>query len=136
MISLKELSIAFAAGALGGFILTVILWMESHYGIDQSLHIRLPDITGHHFVLMIYKMMTWGGIWALLLLIPYAPSKWFLRGIVFSLIPSFVMFLYFAPESGMGYFAFDAGYLMPLQILLLNALWGIIASWWYHTFKS
>ena len=136
MISLKELSIAFTAGAIGAFILTILLWLEVKYGLAQSLSISLPRLSGHELTLQIYKMVVWGGIWAFLLLIPFAKSKWFFRGIIFSLLPSIVTFLYFAPQAGLGYFGINAGYLMPINILVLNAIWGIIAAWWFNTFKN
>lgn len=136
MISLKELSIAFTAGALGALIITLLMWLEVKYGLANSLSINLPNLSGQALVLKIYKMVAWGGIWAFLLLLPLLKSKWFLRGIIFSLAPSIVTFLYFAPKSGIGYFGIDAGYLMPLNILILNAIWGIIAAWWFETYKS
>ncbi len=136
MISLKELSIAFTAGAIGALIITMLMWLEVKYGIANSLSIKLPNLSGQALIQKIYKMMVWGGIWALLLLLPFAKSKWFFRGLIFSLLPSIVTFLYFAPNAGIGYFGINAGYLMPLNILILNAIWGIIAAWWFEVFKS
>ncbi|MFT6835887.1 MAG: hypothetical protein ACJA0H_001927 [Francisellaceae bacterium] len=136
MISLKELSVAFAAGALGAIVITILLWLEIKYGITSALSIKISSMSNSELTVRIYKMIAWGGLWAFLLLIPYAKSRWFIRGIVFSLIPTVVTFLYFAPQSGLGYFGVNAGYLMPINILVLNIIWGIVAAWWFNLFAS
>ena len=44
--------------------------------------------------------------------------------------PSLVQLLIVFPARGAGALGSELGTLTPLLVLLLNAVWGLVASWW------
>ena len=136
MISLKDASIAFAAGALGAFIIMVLFWLETINGITAFFKIDVAVKTWQELLPDLYRIITWGGLWGLLLLLPIMKNRYLARGVLFGSIATLVEYFYFAPQAGLGYFAIEQGYMMPVNIFLLNLLWGIIAASWYQAFHG
>lgn len=78
----------------------------------------------------LYPRLIWGGLWALLLLLPILKAKTVLRGIIFSLLPSAVTLCYIFPEMGKGLLGLKYGTLTPLLIVISGFVYGMIASAW------
>ncbi|MBU2538208.1 MAG: hypothetical protein KKH22_07195 [Proteobacteria bacterium] len=126
----RKISGAFTGGALGALIDSVNIWALGQTGITAWLGIGLrPQFTPS----WLYPRLVWGGIWAMLLIIPFLRQKTAMRGILMSLIPTTMMFLMVFPEMGMGLFGLNAGLLTPLLVLLLNFIYGMAASFWYKS---
>ncbi len=126
----RKISGAFTGGALGAFIDSVNIWLLGRAGITAWLGISLrPQFTAP----WLYPRLIWGGLWAMLLLLPFFRQKTAMRGIIMSLAPTAMMFVMVFPEMGLGLLGFKAGLLTPLLVLLLNFVYGLIASFWYKS---
>lgn len=99
-------------------------------GISDLIGITMkPEFTAP----WVYARMIWGGIWMLLLLIPILKDRIYLRGMLFSLVPSAMMLFMVLPSMGKGIFGLGFGMLMPVVVIALNFIYGIVASQWYAT---
>lgn len=128
MRAIRNISAAFTGGALGAFIDSFNIWFMGKVGISDLIGISMkPEFSPP----WLYKRMIWGGIWMLLLLLPYMKNRIVLKGIVASLIPSAMMLFLILPSMGKGMFGLDFGTLMPLVVVGLNFIYGIFASYWY-----
>ena len=124
----RKISGAFTGGAIGALIDSVNIWLLGQAGITAMLGIGLrPQFTGP----WLYPRLVWGGLWAMLLLLPFFRQKTALRGILMSLVPTTMMLVMVFPEMGMGLFGLKAGLLTPLLVLLLNFIYGMVASFWH-----
>jgi hypothetical protein len=68
----------------------------------------------------------------MLLILPILRQKTALRGVLMSLVPTTMMLVMVFPEMGLGLFGLKAGLLTPLLVLLLNCIYGLVASFWYR----
>lgn len=127
---IRKISGAFTGGALGALIDSVNIWLLGQAGITAMLGISLrPQFTAP----WLYPRLVWGGIWAMLLILPFFRQKTALRGILMSLVPTAMMLVMVFPEMGMGLLGLKAGLLTPLLVLLLNFVYGMTASFWYKS---
>ncbi|MBA3003903.1 MAG: hypothetical protein FP813_08640 [Desulfurivibrio sp.] len=126
----RKISGAFTGGALGALIDSVNIWGLGQAGITGWLGIGLrPQFTSS----WLYPRLVWGGLWAMLLIIPFLRQKTAMRGILMSLVPTTMMLVMVFPEMGMGLLGLKAGLLTPLLVLLLNFIYGMAASFWYKS---
>ncbi len=117
---LANLSAAFAAGVVGAVILilikTILYGMQGDYLLFKQA---------------VYRLLVWGGIWALLLVIPLCKRRWFLRGSVLGVLVILFNFIVLMPITGGGFFASDLGWSVGLRNIILNYIWGVTAAGWY-----
>jgi hypothetical protein len=126
----RNISLAFTGGAIGAFIDSFNIWFMGKVGISDLIGITMkPEFTAP----WVYTRMIWGGIWMLLLLIPVLKDRIYLRGMLFSLVPSAMMLFMVLPSMGKGIFGLGFGMLMPAVVIALNFIYGIVASQWYTT---
>ncbi|MDA8164548.1 MAG: hypothetical protein M0017_05915 [Desulfobacteraceae bacterium] len=124
---LKRINGAFTGGALGALVDSFDIWILGRAGITGMLGIGLrPGFTPS----WLYPRLVWGGIWGLLLLLPIMKNRPIGRGVLFSIVPTTFVLLVVFPGMGKGYLGLGFGLLTPLLVLLLNFLWGIVASLW------
>jgi len=125
---LRKLSGAFTGGVLGALIDSINVWVLFHTGILAMAGISMRvEFTGP----WLYPRLVWGGIWALLLLLPVLKSKVALRGALMSLLPSAMMLFKVLPGMGKGLMGLDLGLLMPVMVVGLNFIYGMVAAYWY-----
>lgn len=128
MRTIRAISGAFTGGALGALLDSFNIWAMGKTGISDLIGIGMkPEFTGP----WLYKRMVWGGVWMLLLILPFLKGRIVLRGVLFSLLPSAMMLLLVLPSMGKGMFGLGFGALMPLVVIGLNFIYGIFASFWY-----
>ena len=130
----KNLSIAFAAGALGGLLAGALLWLLIASGVAAAWHVHMVvPHRAHTIEEMFYREMIWGGVFGLLMVLPILKSKWFIRGLVYALVPFLVMGLWIYPSiDGIGYFGVNIGHWAWALILIVYAFWGIVTALWYR----
>lgn len=125
---IRNISGAFAGGALGALIDSFNIWAMGKVGISDLIGITMkPDFTAP----WVYKRMVWGGLWMFLLLLPVMKDRIVLRGMAASLVPSSMMLFMVLPSMGKGMFGIGFGSLMPMVVVGLNFIYGIFASYWY-----
>jgi hypothetical protein len=74
--------------------------------------------------------MIWGGIWGALFVLPFLRLSVWIRGALYSLLPSLVALVVVLPARGAGMWGLGLGALTPLFVLFVNAIWGVLAAWW------
>lgn len=123
----RVVSLVFAAGCAGGLANSLALWFLGQAGITTALGVKLaPALTPP----WLYPRLVWGGIWGGLFLIPLFRNSVLLRGLLYSLGPSFVQLFVVFPARGKGAMGLELGALTPLFVLFFNAVWGVTAAFW------
>ena len=123
---LRNLTLAFSAGCLGGLANSLVVWFFGQRGITTALGVNItPGLT----LPWLYPRIVWGGIWGIILILPIFRS-YLLRGLVFSLGPTVVQLFVVFPKADKGIMGLDLGNLTPLFVLVFNAVWGIVAGLW------
>lgn len=129
MSAARELSLTFAAGALGGLVNSVVLWISGQMGLTAALGVKIaPAFTPP----WLYQRLVWGGLWGLLFLLPLLRrGSLFRAGFLASLAPTAVqLFVIFPQVAHKGVAGLDLGLLTPLVVIAVNAVWGWAAAAW------
>ncbi|HXV28376.1 MAG TPA: hypothetical protein VD913_05350 [bacterium] len=126
--SLRNLTLVFSAGCVGGVANSLAVWGMGKSGITGAMGVQfVPDWTPA----WLYPRIVWGGIWGVLFLLPLMRSSVFWRGILFSLGPTLAVLLIVLPfQAGKGYFGLELGLMTPVFALIVNAVWGICTAAW------
>ena len=124
----RKISGAYTGGAIGALIDSVNIWILGATGITAMLGIGLKP---KFAMAWLFPRLVWGGLWALLLIIPIMHGRTVIRGMLFSLAPSAMMLLVVFPDMGKGMYGLKFGTLTPLLVIFLNFIYGIAASLWY-----
>lgn len=120
----QHIATSFSCGVFGALLACLLLWVFGVYGLNASLGVALsPGLS----LRWLYPYLVWGGIWALLFLLPWR-NAWFARGILLSLPPLLVQLFILFPRSGSGIAGLGLGALTPLVIFLVFATWGLVSS--------
>ena len=127
-ILINKLSLVFTAGALGGLLNSLAVWIFGVVGITSALGVKIaPQLSAS----WLYPRLVWGGLWGLLFLIPLMEKRYLYRGLIFSLGPTAVqLFILFPLKAGKGVMGIDLGSLTPLLVFIFNAIWGLTAAIW------
>ncbi len=130
----RELSLFFAAGALGGLANGLVVFAAGEVGATAALGIRVaPDLTPA----WLYPRVVWGGLWGLAFVVPAFAGSWWRRGLAVSLAPSLVQLLAVFPvKAGKGVLGLELGLLTPVFVLFANVVWGLVASWWIRATRG
>lgn len=123
---MKKLLICFAAGSLGGLVMSLAVWAADYSGITSSLGVRIAPALALPWL---YQRIVWGGIWGFLFLVPILGLKAFSRGTLISLFPTLVQLFYIFPyKTGNGMAGIELGLLTPVFVLVYNWIWGVVTS--------
>lgn len=133
-LSVKEVSLTFAAGVLGGLANSLAVWLAGALGLTHLLGVNLaPPLTPA----WLYPRLVWGGLWGWLFLLPQPRLTYPTRGLLLSLGPSLAQILLVFPlKAHQGVGGLALGYLTPLLVLLFNAIWGLTTALWLKWSRS
>jgi hypothetical protein len=123
----RQLSLVFAAGAVGALANSVALWAAGTSGLTHALGVQIaPPLSAEWLV----PRIVWGGLWGLLFLLPLASQRWVAQGLALSLFPTLVQLFVIFPNAGAGALGTRLGTLTPLVVVAANFVWGLAASAW------
>lgn len=126
-ITIKNLSLVFAAGALGGLLKGLAAWLGGALGFNALLGSQLaPALTPF----WVYQHMVWGGLWAFLFLLPLRGLSYVSLGIIYSLPQTLISLVVLMPQMQRGLLGLRLGYATPLLILFFGLVWGITTALW------
>ena len=129
-LTMRNLSLVFAAGFLGALWNSLAVWLGGYLGIAPALGVHIAPALTPAFL---YPRLVWGGLWGLLFLLPGGRWSFPLRGLLFSLAPTLVqLFLVFPVMAHKGVLGLQLGYLTPLLVVFYNAIWGYGAGSWLN----
>ena len=124
----KKLSLVFAAGAFGGLLNSLAVWIFGVIGITSALGVKIAPALSPPWL---YPRLVWGGIWGILFLLPLMQKRYLYRGLIFSIGPTLVqLFIVFPVKASKGIMGLDLGLLTPLFVFVFNAIWGLAAAIW------
>ncbi len=122
----KKISLIFAAGSFGGLVKAVVAWFFGAAGLNALLGFNMaPALTPA----WIYQHLVWGGIWALLFLLPLRGSYYF-RGAIYSLGQTLVQLLVIFPKMQKGWLGLELGPMAPVLVLFFGVVWGVATGLW------
>ena len=124
----RTLSLVFVAGCVGGVLNSLVVWNFGNLGVNAALGVKIaPQLTPA----WLYPRIVWGGIGGFLFLLPLLRRSVVSRGLLYSLVPSLVMFFIIFPmKTNTGMFGLALGNLTPVLVLFANAIWGVAAALW------
>ena len=118
---------SFGAGAIGGLLQTLLIWMVSEFGLFALLQLPLRFELN---LVWFYQRISWGGLWGLLFLIPLlrGAPQW-KRGLLVGIFPALASLLIFLPfKDGHGYLGLNLGVMMPVVVVVFGLVWGMITG--------
>ena len=123
---MKKVLIFFAAGCLGAFANSVVVWLFGDLGITKSLGVSIsPALTSS----WLYPRIVWGGIWGLVFFLPLFSAKPFSKGTLLSLFPTIVqLFIVFPYKAKKGVAGIELGLFTPAFVFVFNWVWGVVTS--------
>jgi hypothetical protein len=125
--------VSFLAGAFGGLVNGLAVWLFGLLGITIALGFKMaPALT----IPWLLPRLLFGGLWGFLFLLPFWRNRLYLKGLLLSLAPSAYMLLKVFPELGTGVLGLGKGPGAPFFVLFFNALWGLAAAWVISRFQS
>ena len=117
----RQATLDFGAGVLGALADVIVLVIFGALSIVPATEVTK---------LFLYRALVWGGLWGFLFLIPWKAS-WWLRGLVFSLGPTAVLWFVIYPfVANLGVLGLNQGIWGPITPLITNGVWGLVAAWW------
>lgn len=131
---LRDISLSYAAGNLGGLANSVIAWLFGTLGINAVLGVHTaPAFTPQ----WLYPRLVWGGLWGFLFLLPLLKRSPVLRGVIYSLGLTLVqLFVVFPFKLEQGMMGLKLGIMTPLLVVVFNIAWGLAASLWLNTMEA
>ncbi|MBU2489534.1 MAG: hypothetical protein KKA60_09105 [Proteobacteria bacterium] len=130
----RRASLVFAAGAVGGFANSVVLFLFGQWGVPGALGVSLAPGWSWHWL---YPRLVWGGIWGALFLILPGRGRVWSRGLTASLFPTLIQLLVVFPIlAHKGIFGLELGAATPLFVVLYNAVWGLAAAGWLRYLRE
>jgi hypothetical protein len=115
------------AGAVGGLLVTLAFWALGKLGVPYLLGVSSPPPALE--LPTIYRNVVWGGLWALLFLLPVSPGSLWRKAMVLTLVPVLFALLVFLPMRGGSLFGLDRGYLTPIWVYVVNLAWGFTTAY-------
>jgi hypothetical protein len=127
--SMADLSLAFTAGAVGGVLNGLIVWLFGLIGITAAFGVQIAPALTSAFI---YQKVAWGGLWGLIFLLPIVRLSTIPRGLILSLAPTLVQLLVVFPfHLHKGWFGLGLGILTPALVVIFNAVWGVVTAVWF-----
>jgi hypothetical protein len=126
-LTLRNLSLVFAAGCWGALWNSLAVWLWGWLGMAAALGVHIAPALTPAFL---YPRLVWGGLWGLLFLLPMGRWSFPARGLLFSLAPTLVQLFVVFPHVHKGVLGLQLGSLTPLMVMFYNAIWGYAAGWW------
>ena len=128
----RRVSLIFTAGSFGGFAKAVVAWFFGAAGLNALLGYQMaPALTPA----WIYQHMVWGGLWALLFLLPLGGS-YYLRGAIYSLGQTLVQLLIIFPRMQKGLLGLDLGVMAPVLVCFFGLVWGVATGLWLQVARE
>jgi hypothetical protein len=123
---MKRALLFFAAGCLGAFANSVVLWLLGDLGITRSLGVSISPVFTASWL---YPRIVWGGLWGWLFVLPVLGAKPIFKGTLLSLFPTvFQLFVVFPYQAQKGMAGVELGVLTPGIVLVVNWVWGVVTS--------
>lgn len=115
---LRELALCFAAGTVGGFAKSVVVWTCAHFASTAMFGSHLA---GALYPWGVYQRLIWGGLAGFLFILPTLRHSWLAAGLLWGVVASLLQWL--LTQSGLHLLVVPM-----LSTLVLNCVWGLITA--------
>jgi hypothetical protein len=134
MLNVRNIVAALLAGAFGGWVNGIALWLLGQLGVNQALGFAMAPPMTWSFLL---PRLLYGGLWGLLFLIPFWPGRPYAKGALLSLAPTTYMLFKVLPVNlDQGVLGLGLGPGTPFMVLFYNVIWGIAAGWLWKLLRA
>jgi hypothetical protein len=117
---LNNIFIAYMSGLVSATIVEVIWILATNHNLNLTEELKLE----------LYRMMIWGGVWAMLFTLPFSKNIW-LKSSIIALVVILFNYMIRMPYSGDGFFASNAGSEVFLANIIFNISWALLAGFIY-----
>ncbi len=131
-ITFKTVNLIFAAGCFGGLAKGLLAWACGASGLNALLGSQFTPLLNAQWV---YAHVVWGGIWAMLFLLPLRGLSVYGLGILYSLPQTVISLLVMFPKMGRGLMGLQLGYSTPLLVVFFGFVWGVATAFWWQQAK-
>lgn len=119
---LRDIALCFAAGSAGALAKTGVIWLCLHFSTLNGLASHLSSA---QYPVGFYARIVWGGIGAVLFLLPLVRKSWLVRGLSWGIIAALLQLIAMPLLAG-GSIHFA---LVPmLSALALGCIWGVATA--------
>lgn len=122
---LNNIFVGFMSGLISAMVLLFIFTLVRQHTI----------VLDDAFKYNLYRLMVWGGVWAILFAFPLAKNV-FVKASIIGLAVILFNFLIKMPLAGQGFFASNASVQVFVMNIVFNFLWAIVAGLIYKTVAS
>jgi hypothetical protein len=123
---MKKILVCFAAGCLGALISSLVSWQAGELGLARWAGVSIAPTLSADWLC---PRIVWGGLWGLLFMLPFLKSRFFLKGMLLSLVPTLVELLYVFPyKTQHGLMGLKLGMWAPVFVLVVNWVWGVVTA--------
>lgn len=126
----RNLSLIFAAGSFGGLMKGIFAWLFGAIGLSALLGSQYAPVLTPVWV---YQHLVWGGLWALLFLLPVRGLSLYSLALIYSLPQTLVALVVMFPKMNRGMWGLALGPTTPALILFFGAIWGLATAFWLKT---
>lgn len=132
----KNLMTCYAAGTFGALVNSFAMYLALLIGLETMFGVSI--MTGWTLD-WLYPRLVWGGVLAFVFIIPCYRGRTFIRGMVWSIIPTIPhLFIIFPGQADVvnGYPGFTVGITTILCMYIFNCFWGVATSYLLATFNE
>lgn len=120
--SLRDIALCFAAGSVGALAKSGLIWLCAYFPVVSGL---VAHLINAQYPAGVYARIVWGGIAALLFLLPLSKKGWLVRGLIWGLVVAIIQLVAIPLlQHGGVHFALAAW----LSSLLLACIWGVATA--------
>jgi len=133
---IKTATMAYASGSLGALLNSVALFLAAAVGLSTFFGVSIMTDWSLEWL---YPRLVWGGVLAFLFVLPLYQTKWVVRGLVWSIVPTiphlFIVFPGQADTLG-GVENIEVGVITLACVYVFNIIWGLTTSYMLWIFKD
>lgn len=125
MKNVNNVFVGFMSGLISAMVLLFLFTLVGQHKI----------VLDDNFKYTLYRLMVWGGVWAILFALPISKNIW-LKSSIVGLAVVFFNFIVLMPLQGSGFFGVNAGSTAIIMNIVFNYLWGIVAGIIYNAVSN
>lgn len=118
---MKSVANKVCVGFMSGLISAMILFVLFTFMKEHTM------VLNAEFKQNLYRLMVWGGVWAILFILPLSKNI-FIKSSIIGITVILFNFLVKMPLAGQGFFAINAGMSAFMTNITFNYLWCLLAG--------
>lgn len=134
MKALRNILFVLMAGALGGFVNSLVVWSLGALGVTPALGFSMaPELS----VEWLFRRVFASALWGIIFLIPVFNSAPIKKGAILSVLPWLSSALIVFPmRMDVGFFGLGFGVGTPIWTLAFAAVWGVTGTLFLSRYAS